>query len=70
MVVLTGADSFGSDMGKLKDGTELGRKLMRGSWNARPYGPLYDAQIQGVKNGTDHYFNKSKFLVKRDDRHY
>lgn len=47
-------------MGKLKDGTELGKTLMRGSWNARPYGKLYDAQTQGVKNGTDQYFNKSK----------
>ncbi|PVH95455.1 Isochorismatase hydrolase [Periconia macrospinosa] len=53
-------DSFGSDMGKLDDGTELGEMLMRGSWNARPYGPLYDAQIQGVNNGTDHYFNKNR----------
>ncbi|KAH7560287.1 Isochorismatase-like protein [Bipolaris maydis] len=53
-------DSFGSDMGKLKDGTELGRMLMRGSWNARPYGKLYDAQVQGVKDGTDHYFNKNR----------
>ena len=37
-----------------------GLKLMRGSWNARPYGPLYDLQVEGVANGTDFYFNKSK----------
>jgi len=64
MVVLSRADSFGSDMGKLQDGTELGGMLMRGSWNARPYGQLYDAQIQGVKNGTDQYFNKSELSCR------
>jgi hypothetical protein len=36
-----------------------GLKLMRGSWNARPYGPLYDLQVEGVASGTDLYFNKS-----------
>lgn len=51
-------------MGKLQDGTELGGMLMRGSWNARPYGQLYDAQIQGVKNGTDQYFNKSELSCR------
>jgi len=58
--VLRCADTFGSDMGNLSDGTEVGELLMRGSWNARPYGPLYDAQVEGVKNGTDFYFHKSK----------
>jgi nicotinamidase-related amidase len=57
--VLRCADTFGSDMGSLSDGTAVGDLLMRGSWNARPYGPLYDAQVEGVKNGTDFYFNKS-----------
>jgi hypothetical protein len=38
-----------------------GAKLMRGSWNARPYGPLYDLQVEGVKSGTDLYFNKSTY---------
>ena len=47
-------------MGTLSNGTEVGAMLMRGSWNARPYGPLYDAQVEGVANGTDLYFNKSK----------
>lgn len=37
---------------------------MRGSWNARPYGPLYDLQVDGVKKGTDLYFNKSMSAVK------
>lgn len=48
-------------MGNLTDGTAVGPKLMRGSWNARPFGPLYDAQVEGVENGTDLYFHKSKF---------
>ncbi|KAF2681522.1 Isochorismatase hydrolase [Lentithecium fluviatile CBS 122367] len=52
--------TFGSDMGNLSDGTAVGRKLMRGSWNAMPYGPLYDAQVEGVKNGTDYYFHKNR----------
>lgn len=51
--------TFGSDMGTLSDGTAVGLKLMRGAWNARPYGPLYDAQVEGVANGTDLYFHKS-----------
>ncbi|KAF2655251.1 Isochorismatase hydrolase [Lophiostoma macrostomum CBS 122681] len=52
--------TFGSDMGNLSDGTQVGPMLMRGSWNARPYGPLYDAQVQGVANGTDLYFHKNR----------
>jgi hypothetical protein len=44
------------------NGTEAGRLLMRGAWNARPYGPLYDAQVEGVAKGTDFYFNKSEYL--------
>jgi hypothetical protein len=40
-----------------------GAKLMRGSWNARPYGPLYDLQVEGVENGTDLYFNKSTSML-------
>ena len=53
--------TFGSDMG-IVPGTNIsaGEKLMRGAWNARPYGPLYDLQVDGVKAGTDFYFNKSK----------
>jgi hypothetical protein len=41
-------------------------KLMRGSWNARLYGPLYDLQVAGVgvAKGTDFYFSKSKFLYR------
>lgn len=41
------------------DGIEAGPKLMRGSWNAQPYGPLYNAQVKGVADGTDLYFHKS-----------
>ncbi|KAF2465604.1 Isochorismatase hydrolase, partial [Lindgomyces ingoldianus] len=51
--------TFGSDMG-IVDGAEAGGKLMRGAWNARPYGPLYDAQVKGVEDGTDLYFNKNR----------
>jgi hypothetical protein len=36
-----------------------GLKLMRGFWNAQPYGPLYPLQVDGVRRGTDFYFNKS-----------
>ncbi|KAL1988694.1 hypothetical protein VTN96DRAFT_8394 [Rasamsonia emersonii] len=41
--------SFGSDMG-IVPGTNIsaGRKLMRGSWNAQPYGPLYPLQVEGL----------------------
>ncbi|CZR56138.1 uncharacterized protein PAC_06026 [Phialocephala subalpina] len=55
--------TFGSDMG-IVPGTNIsaGSKLMRGSWNARPYGPLYDLQVEGAASGTDLYFNKSKAL--------
>ncbi|KAF2642861.1 Isochorismatase hydrolase [Massarina eburnea CBS 473.64] len=52
--------TFGSDMGMLGDGTAVGKKLMRGEWNARPYGPLYKEQIEGVANGTDFYFHKNR----------
>ncbi|KAF1957010.1 Isochorismatase hydrolase [Byssothecium circinans] len=52
--------TFGSDMGNLSDGTPVGKKLMRGEWNARPYGPLYEAQVQGVANGTDFFFHKNR----------
>ncbi|KAF7162665.1 hypothetical protein CNMCM6106_009484 [Aspergillus hiratsukae] len=53
--------TFGSDMG-IVPGTKInaGRKLMRGSWNAQPYGPLYHLQVEGVKRGTDLYFNKNR----------
>jgi hypothetical protein len=52
--------TFSSDMG-IVPGTNIsaGLKLMRGSWNAQPYGPLYPLQVDGVKKGTDFYFNKS-----------
>jgi hypothetical protein len=60
----TDATSFGSDMGTIKadNGSliHVGRKLMRGSWNARPWGDLDQAMVNGLANGTDLYFNKSK----------
>jgi hypothetical protein len=54
--------TFGSDMGTLTDGTPVGKKLMRGAWNARPYGSLYQEQVRGVANGTDFYFHKSTYM--------
>ncbi|KAG8627914.1 hypothetical protein KVT40_003787 [Elsinoe batatas] len=56
--------TFGSDMGTItaSNGTALsvGRKLMRGTWNAQPWGDLYPAMIEGLATGTDLYFNKNR----------
>ena len=56
--------SFCSEMGELKEGNgttvDMGRLLCRGSWNARPWGPLAPALDEGLEAGTDLYFNKSK----------
>ena len=51
--------SFGSDMG-IVDGIPAGAKLMRGSWNAQPYGVLNDMKNAGLAAGTDLYFNKNR----------
>ncbi|MCJ1325130.1 hypothetical protein MMC10_001792 [Thelotrema lepadinum] len=60
----TTATSFGADMGTITDtnGTviQVGRKLMRGSWNAQPWGDLYPAMVEGMAAGTDLYFNKNR----------
>ncbi|KAK4999837.1 hypothetical protein LTR66_001221 [Elasticomyces elasticus] len=60
----TMATTFGSDMGTIKaaNGSSIavGRKLMRGSWNAQPWDKLYDAQVAGVASDTDLYFNKNR----------
>ncbi|OAL39174.1 hypothetical protein AYO20_01492 [Fonsecaea nubica] len=56
-------DTFGSDMGTIKEnGTtiEVGRLLMRGSWNAEPYGVLGTMKDEGVAAGTDLVFNKNR----------
>lgn len=53
-------ETFGSDMGTLSDGTPVGRKLMRGSWNAQPWGALNDLKNEGLAAGTDLYFNKNR----------
>ena len=47
-------------MGTIQGNISVGRKLMRGSWNAQPWGDLFTEQVAGVANGTDVYFNKSK----------
>ncbi|PPQ68867.1 hypothetical protein CVT24_007676 [Panaeolus cyanescens] len=39
---------------------QVGKKLMRGSWNAQPWGPLFEEQVKGVADGTDFYFNKNR----------
>jgi hypothetical protein len=44
------------------NGTDWGRLLMRGSFNAQPWGPLHPLQVDGVNAGTDLYFNKSRCL--------
>jgi hypothetical protein len=55
--------TFGSEMG-LINGTDWGRLLMRGSYNAQPWGPLYPIQVDGVNAGTDLYFNKSQSVPR------
>lgn len=56
--------TFCSDMGRLEpnDGTaiDMGKKLCRGSWNARPWGPLDVAMSEGIAAGTDLLFHKSE----------
>ncbi|KAB5545487.1 isochorismatase hydrolase [Coniochaeta sp. 2T2.1] len=56
--------TFGSDMGTLEgpNGTtiEVGEKLMRGAWNAEPYGILGEMKDAGVANGTDLVFHKNR----------
>jgi hypothetical protein len=47
-------------MGTIQGNISVGRKLMRGTWNAQPFGDLFDEQVGGVANGTDFYFNKSE----------
>jgi len=51
--------TFGSEMGII-NGTDWGRKLMRGSYNAQSWGPLFPLQVEGLKQGTDLYFNKNR----------
>lgn len=56
--------TFCTDMGTLTedDGEEieLGKKLCRGSWNARPWAELGEQMDIGLEAGTDLYFHKSK----------
>jgi hypothetical protein len=42
------------------DGISAGRKLMRGSWNAQPYGVLNELKNGSLAAGTDIYFNKNR----------
>lgn len=55
--------SFGSDMGVLQqNGTtiQVGKKLMRGAWNAEPWGVLGTMKDEGLAKGTDLLFNKNR----------
>jgi len=57
------SQTFGSDMGTItENGTTIhvGRKLMRGAWNAEPYGPLETLKNEGLAAGTDLLFNKNR----------
>ncbi|KAJ9634036.1 hypothetical protein H2204_006584 [Knufia peltigerae] len=56
-------ETFGSDMGTIhENGTTIhvGRKLMRGAWNAEPYGVLGAMKNEGIAAGTDLWFNKNR----------
>ncbi|EIN14731.1 Isochorismatase hydrolase [Punctularia strigosozonata HHB-11173 SS5] len=60
-----GNTTLGDDMGNLiLDGVgtkvAMGRKLMRGSWNAEPFGSLNDTMTEGLAQGTDLHFNKNR----------
>ena len=46
------------------NGTDFGRLLMRNQFNSQPWGPLHALQVEGVKAGTDLYFNKSQCLLR------
>lgn len=56
--------TFGSDMGRvaLPDGSTIqaGKLLMRGSWNAEPWGQLGTMKDEGVAKGTDLVFHKNR----------
>lgn len=55
--------TFGSNMGTIdENGTviEVGDMLMRGSWNAEPWGVLGTMKDEGLAAGTDLLFNKNR----------
>lgn len=52
--------TLGSEMGIVPStNISAGTELMRGSWNARPDGPLYEFQVEGVQSGNDLYFKNT-----------
>ncbi|EON95810.1 putative isochorismatase hydrolase protein [Phaeoacremonium minimum UCRPA7] len=56
-------ETFGSDMGTIQEnGTtiEVGQKLMRGAWNAEPWGVLGTMKDEGLAAGTDFLFHKNR----------
>lgn len=57
--------SFGSELGPVADGSgaapvDAGPMLMRGAWNARPWGPLGPKMDEGLAAGTDLLFHKNR----------
>jgi len=53
--------AFGQNIGKLADGTEIGPKLAKGSWNADLFGPLKELADEGIKAGTDVWLWKNRY---------
>jgi nicotinamidase-related amidase len=53
--------TFGESIGKLDDGTDMGGKLSKGSWNSELYGPLKELAEEGIKAGTDVWVWKNRY---------
>jgi len=53
--------AFGESIGKLEDGSDMGGKLTKGSWNAELYGPLKELAEDGIKSGTDVWLWKNRY---------
>ncbi|KZT52579.1 Isochorismatase hydrolase [Calocera cornea HHB12733] len=52
---------FGESIGALDDGTDMGGKLAKGSWNAQLYGPLKELADEGIAAGTDVWLWKNRY---------
>ncbi|EJU00521.1 Isochorismatase hydrolase [Dacryopinax primogenitus] len=52
---------FGQSIGKLDDGSDMGAKLARGSWNADLFGALKEIAEEGIKAGTDTWLWKIRY---------
>ncbi|KAF8811558.1 Isochorismatase hydrolase [Phlegmacium glaucopus] len=61
VVVPASDESIAADHTTGKNVTiDAGRLLVRGTWNAQPWGDLFPEQVSGVAKGTDFYFNKNR----------